>query len=215
MKRSLLATAVAVLLMLPAYADNPVHFKAGQSVTFRNPYKTGCATVEAANKVMQMARDGVAKNGMTVAEVQSCYGLIADKSYNIAEVQQYGGVDFYRITLGTGDQVWTYILGSRDVKESVGVGMRLVMHTPSYACANIDTIVRVTSIPDPVAKANFVAGHRGLVNDVCDNLPVGVELQVQNVMMTSNNFYRFACVAKYESNVAADPSRPCVWTLME
>ena len=178
-------------------------------MTFRNPYKTGCATLEAANKVMHGAKD------ITTAEAQRCYGLIADKTYKIAEVQQYSGTDFYRIALGNGDLVWTYIFGSRDVHESISVGTKLVMHTPSYACANIDTMIGITSILNPIAQANIVSRHRGLVNDVCDNLPVEVELEVQNVMTTNNNWYRFACVAKYDANVSADPGRPCVWARIE
>src|ERR1700757_2515948 len=145
-----------------------VHFKAGETITFRSPYKTGCATIELADAVSRIAEEGPrATRGM---DVQRCFKLIPDKPYRIAEVQQYNGKDFYRIPLSNGDLTWTYVIGSREVNESVRPGLRVVMHTPNYACANIDTMILVDSTLDPITRADLVGRHRGLVNDVCDNL---------------------------------------------
>jgi hypothetical protein len=202
------AAALLALTVTAAPGTAEVHFKVGETITFRNPYKTGCATIEIADALSREAQ------GLTDADARRCYKLNSDTPYRISEVQQYNGKKFYRIPLSNGELMWTYILGNRDVHESVRPGTRIMMKAPNYACSNIDTMILVDSA-GPIMGANIVARHRGLVNDVCDNLPVGIELEVQQVIVSDNNWYRFVCVAKYEANAPFGSKRPCVWTRMD
>jgi hypothetical protein len=207
----LLLTAVALAAMLiagHAHAAS-VNFRAGQSISFRNPYKTGCITLEAAEVVFHMATGRPANE----SAFKDCFELIPDKSYQIVEVQRFNGNDFYRIALSNGTLVWTYILSSRDVHEAFSIGSRIVLHAPNYGCANIDTMIQVASSRDPIIAGNIVARHRGLINDVCDNLPAGIDLEVEKIVEHSR--FRLACVAKYVPNIAAGPNRPCMWTVLE
>jgi hypothetical protein len=126
------AAALAPMMTTTAKADSP--FNVGQTITFRNPFKTGCPTPEIANKV----RHGAVN--MAEGEAQSCFKLIAGRPYQIAEVRRYDGEEFYRVPLSNGDFVWTYIL-SRDV-ESAGIKL----DPQNRAIANATLIMKMTAM---------------------------------------------------------------------
>ena len=196
--KKLLATTALVVLSMSANAAY-VQFKVGDTLTFRNPYKTGCPTIEMADAVS--CREKISD----YEKLPPCWTLLPDKPYEIVEVQQYNGNDFYRISLSNGNLMWTYIFSSRDVHEAIQPGTMLTLHSPNYACSSVNLMKMIatsqSSLPD------LLYWYR----DQCYTLKEGSRYEVQEVHLSHNNYFRFACVAPYRDGVPFSKPRSCFW----